>query len=479
MSMRALAAALAALALSGCTALAPINPPITQIDPNSGYRIAKLLKREQVNNNPQALVVLAFSGGGTRAAALSYGVLEELRRTPIPGTDGRPAHTFLDEVDVVAGVSGGSFTALAYALYGERLFTEFEPRFLKRDVQGELIARALSPRNWGRLGSDSYGRSELAADYYDEILFGGATFADLAERRDAPFALVTGTDLSTGARFEFSQEHFDLLCSRLDAVRLARAAATSSAVPVVLSPVTYRNYGGHCGAPMPSWVDDIVKADAPARPAGRALLRYREIEALGDSARRPYIHVVDGGVSDNLGLRGALEAFEELEASPAYRHETGFSELRHIVVIVVNSRSDPSTDWDRKRTPPGFVTQLLQSSSLPIDHFSSDSVELLKDIAQRWASRRKLDIAEKRLEGMTKAQAEATVPAITFDAIDVSFDAIADPEERRYFMNLPTSFVLPDDAVDRLRAVGGRLLRESRSYQNLLKQIAYGSAAPP
>jgi len=105
------------------------------------------------------------------------------------------------------------------------------------------------------------------------------------------------------------------------------------------------------------------------------------------------------------------------------------------------------------------------------------SVELLKDIAQRWANRRKLDIAEKRLEGMTKAQAEATLPAITFDAIDVSFDAITDPEERRYFMNLPTSFVLPDEAVDRLRAVGGRLLRESRSYQNLLKQIAEGSAA--
>ena len=326
--MRALAAALAAIfALCGCTAFAPVNPPITQIDPNGGYRIARLLKREQASNNREALVVLAFSGGGTRAAALSYGVLEELRRTPIPanGRTGQQAHSFLDEVDVVAGVSGGSFTALAYALYGERLFSEFEPRFLKRDVQGELIARALSPRNWTRLGSDSYGRSELAADYYDEILFGGATFADLIERRDSPFALVTGTDLSTGARFEFSQEHFDLLCSKLDVVRLARAAATSSAVPVVLSPVTYRNYGGGCGAPMPSWVDDIVKADAPARPAGRALLRYREIEDLSDSARRPYIHVVDGGVSDNLGLARCARSLRgsRKPQHPTFRRETG------------------------------------------------------------------------------------------------------------------------------------------------------------
>jgi NTE family protein len=187
--------------------------------------------------------------------------------------------------------------------------------------------------------------------------------------------------------------------------------------------------------------------------------------------------VVDGGVSDNLGLRGALEAFEELEASENFRAEIGFSALRHIVVIVVNSRSDPSTDWDRSPTPPGFVWQLLQSSSLPIDHFSSDSVELLKDIAQRWGNQRRLEVAEKRLAGLTRAQAEAAVPALTFDAIDVSFDAITDPAERRYFMDLPTSFTLPAEAVDRLRAVGGRLLRESRGFQALLKQIEANRAA--
>ena len=455
--------------------MAPINGPIERVDPAHGYRVIDVLRREQASNNSEALVLLAFSGGGTRAAAFSYGVLEELRRTPIPvaGEPGRD-HPLLDEVDMVAGVSGGSFTALAYALYGDRLFTEFVPSFLKRDVQGELIARALSPRNWGRLGSDSYGRSELAADYYDEILFHGATFDDLAKKNDLPLALVAGTDLSTGARFEFSQEQFDLICSDLGPIHLARAAATSSAVPVVLSPVTYFNYGGHCGAQMPAWVHDIVDLDAPSRPAGRALLRYREINEFEDSRRRPYLHIVDGGVSDNLGLRGMLEAFEQIEASPSFSQDVGFGRLRHIVVIVVNSRSDPSTDWDLSPRPPGFVSQMLQSSSLPIDHFSSDSVELLKDIAQRWANRRRLDVAEKRIAGLSRAQAEAAVPNITFDAIDVSFDAIADPVERRYFMDLPTSFALPPAAVDKLRDVGGRLLRESRGYQKLLRDIRAG-----
>src|SRR5262245_6419075 len=413
--------------------------------------------------------MLAFSGGGTRAAALSYGVLEELRRTPIV-VDGH-RHSLLDEVDLVAGVSGGSFTALAYALYGERLFDEYPRRFLERDVQGELIQRVVNPTNWPRLASDGYGRSELAADYYDEILFGGATFDDLIPLQ-TPIAVVTGTDLSTGARFEFSQDTFDLLCSDLGSVRLSRAAATSSAVPVVLSPVTYRNYGGKCDAMLPIWVHDVADREHAARPAGRALMRYRDFRALEDSENRPYLHIVDGGVSDNLGLRGMLEAFEQLEASPVFQSEMRFSELRHIVVIAVNSRSAPATDWDQKPEPPGIVSQLIQSSSVPIDRFSFESVELLRDIATRWADRRELEIARRVDAGHSRAEAEASVPRITFDAIDISFDAIEDPAERREFMEMPTTFVLPAESIDRLRELGGPLLRVSRPYQVLLQRIA-------
>ena len=456
--------------LLGCTATAPINPAISQAQPKQGYRIPELIKRERgPDNHPNAMVLLAFSGGGTRAAALAYGVLEELRRTNV--TVRGHTHRMLDEVDLIAGVSGGSFTALGYALYGDRLFTEFEPKFLKRDVQGELLKRALNPMNWAKLNSPYYGRSELAADFYDEILFHGATYGDLLTL-PTPAAIVTGTDISTGARFEFSQDAFDLLCSDLGSMRLARAAATSSAVPVVLSPVTFYNYGGRCHAQMPAWVTDIAQAKDPHRPAGRALLRYRDIQSFQDSANRPFLHVIDGGVSDNLGLRGMLEAFEEIEASKEFQREINFQRMKHIVVIVVNSRSAPSTDWDRSRTPPGMFGQVMQASSVPIDHFSYESVELLKDIAQRWTDKRNLAIAQLRIKGASQAEAEAAVPMISFNTIDVSFDAIADPIEQRYFMELPTSFSLPVEAVDKLRELGGRLLRESPRFIELMENIA-------
>lgn len=462
---------LAALVLSGC-ASRPINEPIAQVDPRAGYRPYLLIPKRQ-NNDPHTLFVLSFSGGGTRAAAFSYGVLEELRRTDIV-VDGQ-RRRLIDEIDLITGVSGGSFTALSYALYGERLFSEYEQRFLKRDVQGALVARGLNPFNWWKYIGGSAGRSELAAEYYDEILFEGATFGDLLDK-PGPVAIATGTDLSTGSRLAFFQNDFDLLCSDLNKVRLSRAAATSSAVPVALSPVTFNNYGGTCGYQYPAWVKDITDPDNVSRPAGRALQRYRNMEDFQDSENRPYIHLVDGGVSDNIGVRGVLEALEELAASAAFQGEVGFGVITRVVLIVVNSHSSPSTDWDRHESPPGFVVQLLQSAGVPIERFSFETVESMKDLAQIWAWRRELRVAQARLAGATKAQAEASMPKVTLEVLDVSFDAIPDPEERAYFMNLPTTFVLPAEAVDRLREVAGRLLRQSADYESVMRDFG-GTAA--
>ncbi len=463
---RTLLLLIAGLVLAGC-ASRPINEPITQVDPKSGYR-PYLLIPKRVNNDPSTLFVLSFSGGGTRAAAFSYGVLEELQRTEIV-VNGQKRR-LIDEVDVITGVSGGSFTALSYALYGDRLFSEYEERFLKRDVQGTLVGRAANPLNWGKYIGGTAGRSELAAEYYDEILFEGATFGDLMTK-NGPVALATGTDLSTGSRLAFYQNDFDLLCSDLSKVRLSRAAATSSAVPVVLSPVTFNNYGGNCNYQYPLWVKAVADPETRARPSGRAYQRYLEMKEFQNSNDRPYIHLVDGGVSDNIGVRGVLEFLEEAAASAAFQGQMGFGVIKRINLLVVNSHSSPKTDWDREETPPGMAVQLMQASGVPIDRFSFETVETMKDRAQIMAWRRELLVAQARLAGATEAQAEKSVPKVTLDVVDVSFDAIREPKERAYFMNLPTSFVLPPSDVDRLREMAGELLRQSADYQKILHEF--------
>jgi len=464
-------AACALMAVAGC-ASRPINERITQVDPKAGYRPYLLIPKRQ-NNDPRTFFVLSFSGGGTRAAAFSYGVLEELRRTEIV-VDGQHRR-LIDEVDLITGVSGGSFTALAYALYGDRLFSEYEERFLKRDVEGALLARTLNPLNWRKYVGGSAGRSELAAEYYDEILFEGATFGDLLQK-PGPVAIATGTDLSTGSRLAFFQNDFDLLCSDLNTVRLSRAAATSSAVPVVLSPVTFDNYGGTCGYQYPAWVRDVANPQTRARPSARAVQRYREMKDFQDSENRPYIHLVDGGVADNIGVRGVMEALEELAASSKFQEEIGFGGYGRIVVIVVNARSAPSAYWDRIEAPPGFAIQLLQSTSVPIEKYSFETVETMKDRAEIIVWRRELRVAQARLAGASEAQAEASVRKITLEVIDVSFEEIPDPKERAHFMNLPTSFVLPPEDVDRLREVAGRLMRQSTDYESLVRE--FGGTPP-
>ena len=458
------AAIAALLALAGC-ATRPVNPPITQADPGIGYRLAT---RQPHFKAQDSLVVLAFSGGGTRAAAFSYGVLEFLRRTEIVRASGETVR-LLDAVAVITGVSGGSFTALAYGLYGDKLFAEYEQRFLKRDVQGQIIGRFFNPAHWGDLWSGDWGRSELAAELYDEILFSGATFADL-DRGTGPLILASATDISTGARLVFDQDIFDAMCSNLDALPLSRAAAASSAVPVVLTPVTLNNYGGTCNYGVPPSLLLVTGPAAPPR-AARAKRELDERLAFGDGAHRPYIHLVDGGVSDNVGMRSVLTVLELMEALSSAGVPTPLDSVRRIVVFVVNSLSTPRTRWDESETPPGVVSALLQASSVPIDHYSYESVELLKDKAARWQSLRRLRQSAAFVGNKDPALAdELKGPEVDIYAIDVSFSALKDKTELEYLNGLPTTFVLPDEAVDRLRAAAATIIMASPEFQRLLKE---------
>ena len=72
-------------------------------------------------------LVVTLSGGGTRAAALSYGVLEALSKIQVPIAEnaaaedqGQEQRTLLEEIDVISSVSGGSFTSAYYCLYKDR-----------------------------------------------------------------------------------------------------------------------------------------------------------------------------------------------------------------------------------------------------------------------------------------------------------------------------------------------------------------------
>ncbi len=455
-----------ALLISGC-ATRPEQVRIAQVDPAAGYRVSAGLGRI-VHHYPDTLLLIAFSGGGTRAAAFSYGVLEELRRTPV-GVAGHETR-MLDHVDAISSVSGGSFTSLAYGLYGEEMFSEFEPRFLKRDVQQALINDIVNPLNWPGMMFGGFTRSDLAADYYDAILFNGATFGDLAGK-PGPLIMASSTEFASGYRFTFTQDTFDLLCTDLSPTRLALAATASSAVPVAFAPVTLTNWGGSCGVRLPAWAR---QASADSAAATLSLnQRVKQLLDLSDSRRRPWLHLVDGGVSDNLGLRAILDLLELLQLRDDFQQLLASAQVRRVAVIVVNSLADPPPGWDRSPGGPNIIDAILQATSVPIDHNSMDEIVLMQSMFERWRLLGEL----RALEAKQNPTAAPARPAIEFYPIVLDFAGIPDAADREFFLGLPTSLTLPAETIDRLKAVGGTLLRESPQFQQFKRALS-GPSAP-
>jgi NTE family protein len=71
------------------------------------------------------------------------------------------------------------------------------------------------------------------------------------------------------------------------------------------------------------------------------------------------------------------------------------------------------------------------------------------------------------------------VPDAEIYAIDVSFPALKDKAERDYLNQQPTSFVLPAEGVDRLRAAAGTIIMSSPEFQRLLKDVGARILANP
>ncbi len=482
----------ALLMLSACASY-PKTTPLRNYDLAAGYRFEQLPPGLRVTdgarpNSDHLFVVLAFSGGGTRAAALSYGVLRQLRDVRFHMDDtGAPVacapagslkcrameRTLLDEVDVISSVSGGSFAAAYYALNGTEIFdpnSRFHRDFLYYPLQRDLFSQAVwHPQNWNKLRS----RVEIAANLYASRVFGEATFGDL-KKRPRPYLVVNAADMSTGARFEFTQEQFDLLCADLDAMPIARGVAASSAFPGLLNSMTidsfnanatdggcgYDGPGSHLAADLPKlaplerdWVD---RARLENRGRTDRLYAAEQVLAYKDPARR-HLHLLDGGLADNIGARALLRGIGTFDRPVKRDREAGTELLggwsavtlmnqrkaRHVLVIVVNARTGKEKTWDTKSTGPGTPSVINVSGGVPMGNFSRETLtrlrEMLEDVATDFGKE-----GGPQLYGLE----------VTFQDLPAG--------ERQFFSNLGTNFELDPYEVDCLVDRGGRLLRDGR-----------------
>ena len=448
---------LLAVFLSGCEYVRPtLNAPLQQWEPQYGYRFHNLAPPEE-GNSDSLFFVVAFSGGGTRASTLAFGALRELARQTITW-EGKQKR-LLDELDLIYALSGGTFTGAYYALFGDRIFHDFEAKFLRKDWESELRKRVFrSPSNWFRLWSPYFGRSHIMAELLDEAIFEGKTYGDLVRQKTRPGLLIHASDMATLSRFEFLQGQFDLICSDLNQLPIARASAASAALPLILSPITLKSYAGQCGYQVS---DGLLEASKSVRPMQRQ--RAKELLSYLDIDKRPSVHLLDGGLSDNMALRSILETVAVGGNIESVFKAAGIKKgVKKLVFLSVNAETSPDIKEYRSDEIPVFSRAFSSLVDIPINRYSTDTVLLMRFAVDMW-----------RNEVRIRAAAGDSIFAEGADVyfIDASLGAVQDVDEQEYLMRIPTTLYLTDQQIERLQIAASRLIRDSPEFQRLMRDL--------
>lgn len=435
-------AAIAALGLmlGACAATfnEPINLPVAS-------NAAIVPPATPPNVGGDTVVALAFSGGGTRAAAFAYGAMRGLERLPAKGRG-----TYFDRVIFISGVSGGSVAAAYFGLKGRAALADFRERFLLRNAEEELNTN-VSLVNLAKGFGGGVNDSSRLAGWLDQNLYEGAALADLYQP-GKPIVWLNASDLYNRTPFLFSPVTFEALCSDPRRYPISQAVAASAAVPVAFVPIVLASFSDACSVPLPPWVDRVIadrNAGAQVRAFAHALKRYRDPEQIR------FVKLADGGITDNFGLSGVVIAREAAGQpySPLPRDRA--VQLRHLVFIVVNAGLPPQGQWAQTVQGPSGKELIGALTDTAINSAVRSGFDAFRLTVKSWEdSTRKWRCALSRAEAAKLgATGDWRCSNISFDVVEINFTQ-ADPALAARLDRVPTSFHLPEEEVDLVAQAG-------------------------
>ena len=439
---------------------APINQPLA-----SGLQLSNDARPQADLFYDDTVVALSFSGGGTRAAAFSYGVLTAFDDTPLPGR----STSLLDRVDFVTGVSGGSILAAYYGLKKRQALTDFKQRFLLRNAE-ENLQMDLSLLNIARGLQGGVNDPSLFPRWLDANLYEGATFKTLLYQR-RPYVWINASDVYNRTPFVFGPVLFKALCSDISTYPVSMAVAASAAVPVVFAPVVIEGFAGRCPIPLPEWVER-VRRNPDASPLLRffadAMHRYHDGEVH-------YVKLLDGGMVDNYGLAGFTIArlasdtpYGPLEPEQAVK-------LRRLLFLIADAGRAPSGDWVKTVEGPSGANLITASTDTATGSGAVGSYQAFQDTMAQWQQalidwRCKLSAAEQRHYG---APTSWSCRDVKIFVGRVAFDQF-DPDRAAKLNAIVTSFRLPPDQIDTLIAAGHDAVKSSNVFKAFVSSIGGG-----
>jgi NTE family protein len=339
------------------------------------------------------------------------------------------------------------------------------------------------PINLLRLPLAMLDRIDVVAFYYNKDLFNRRTYADLAQPKTRPYIVINATNMALGERFEFTQDDFDVLGSDLSTVPVGHAVAASSAFPMLLSPMRLRYYPSPPGSDLYTRLSDPDGArENPRHYAWASSLLPRadagsERERRLDEENHKYIHLLDGGITDNLGVTFLIQ-----ELRFGYIRElieTG--KVKKLVVVVVDAGTDRPEPIESMANSPGLFRMALSTGNTGIKNYSSAMTQILRFMMREEPARRRENYkqcTDSIAQSCPQAQRPPRPAALDAEyyLIEVNFREIEDQKERERFLEMPTSFFLRSSQVDALIAQGGQLLADSADYRRLIADL--GGALP-
>lgn len=457
-----------ALTLGACATVhnLPLNTPSANpiMQPAGANAATAAAARLLQGGQDDAVIGIAFSGGGTRAAAFGYGVLGRMARTPLrPGKSG----ALLDRVGLVSGVSGGAIIAAYFGLKGEAALADFRSAYLTQDPMAALET-SFNIINIDRALGGGANTDNRLRDWFNAHLYHDATFGDLMARR-RPIVVINATDIYNRSPFLFSPLSFAAACSDITRYPVAAAVAASAAVPAAFAPVVIETFPGECQTPLPPWVERAA-ADRSAAP-----LLHAYAKGLKDirEGRMKYVKLFDGGLIDNYGLSGftILRAGQTTPYGPLRPEEA--INLRRFLLLVADAGQGPQGNWSKTLEGPagkelvGAVVDVLVDANAraSFSAFQATMHNWQNEIVRWRCGLNRTEVARLRGRGgpWNCRDLKITVARVSFDQLDAA--------RAQQLNKVPTSFTLSAEAVDAVAQAGGDALEANPAFKAFLKDM--------
>lgn len=348
--MRTLILSACSIVLVGCSAFSAFNKKANVSTPGTALPTLDI-HPNNTRGEKDHLVILALSGGGSRAAKFASEIMLNLEKMEIPIRNTKS--NILSEVDVISSVSGGSLPAAYYAISYDNPPTNNDRKWDNETVD-ELMTKSyrtrgllnlLWPSNFIGYTFTSFDRTDVLAKTFEDNLFDNRitgepyVFSDITKSRPGLNLVLNSTidssetndnyiracnhikfDLSKlsdsnifckGNVFTFTNSDFNKISSDLSSYNIARAVMASATFPALLDDTSLYNF-------------------------------HRN-----NSPKQHYLHLIDGGVSDNLGLQSVIKLLDLSDS----RYKT-------ITVISVDAETDDSA-WDDLEYNPRYAQGYL------------------------------------------------------------------------------------------------------------------------